>query len=844
MRNFVRDKCACASRDSKMALGTHFIYVLIEYSIMSMERRNRPAIIVAADRKNDLAPIVMKWVGIVLHFWYWFVLSVIVAGCLGYAYQQSRERIYSTQAVVLIEQKDGGGGTSMRSKAGNSQINTIMELNGVSVGDNLKNEMFILSSLRLMKLVVPKLNLDVDYTTKAGLHDIALYKESPFVAQFPKTTKYPVSMSATIGEDGRLTLTNFQLHNEKYKLPEEKTLQVQTVNFGEEVSTPVGRVRFEKTKQFDDFAAGKEIVITHYPVDMAAAIYRSKVSADEFDKECDLIVLTCNDINPDRAADLLTEVVETYKKDVIDNKNSEGQRTAEFIDSRLNIITNELASIEDEYAKFKAENKIADLVTSASTLTSEGVRATNATNELATQLAIAKYLEEFLRNTPGETDVIPVVSNFNNSALAQQIGEYNRTVINRNRQANNSNDDAPWVREQDRQLENMRKGILSSLASYVKSTDLELRSAQSSENKLVGMTSEMPLKERQAYDINRQQNLKEALYTYLLNKREEVALQLAIEEANVRVVEEPETASAPIAPRTKVIMLIALLMGLIVPFLVLYIRNLFDTTVTTRKDVEEALTIPIVGELPHVEKANDNTLVYARGADLSAPIAEAFRLLRYGLHFFNNSGQVLLVTSSTPSHGKSFVSRNLASAIAITGKRVLLVDADIRVRNLSRNSGLSSARGVTEYLINDCNSVDEIIVKDGLMEGVDLLPAGATPPNTTELLMSERFDKLFAELRAKYDCILVDTTPAFAVADASIASRIADQTLFVIRVGEQVRAGLPAIEQLYHSKKCGNLCVVINDSDRKTIYTGYGKQGFSYRYGYQKKRKWWQFWKK
>lgn len=815
-----------------------------------MERRNRPTIIVAADKKNDLAPVVMKWLGLARHFWYWFVLSVIVAVCLGYAYQQSRVRVYSTQAVVLIEQKDGGGGTSMRSKAGNSQINTIMELNGVSVGDNLKNEMFILSSLRLMKLVVPKLHLDVDYTTKVSLHDVALYKERPFIAQFPKTTKYPVSMSATIGEDGRLTLTNFQLHNDKYKLPEEKTLQVQTVNFGEEVSTPVGRVRFEKTKEFSEFTPGKEIVVTHYPVEMAAAIYRSKVSADELEKDCDLIVLTCNDLNPDRAADVLTEIVETYKKDVIDNKNSEGQRTAEFIDSRLSIITDELASIEGEYAKFKADNKIADLETSARTLTSEGVRATNATTELATQLAIAKYLEDFLRNTPGETDVIPVVSNFNNSALGQQIAEYNRTVINRNRQASNSNDDAPWVREQDRQLENMRKGILSSLSSYVKSSELELRSAQSSESKLIGMTSEMPLKERQAYDINRQQNLKEALYTYLLNKREEVALQLAIEEANVRLVEEPESSSAPIAPRTKVIMLIALMLGLIVPFLVLYIRDLFDTTITTRKDVEDALSMPIVGELPHVEKTNDKTLVYAHGADLSAPIAEAFRLLRYGLHYLNNSGQVLLVTSSTPSHGKSFVSRNLASAMAMTGKRVVIVDADIRVRNLSRNSGLASARGVTEYLIGDVATADEIIVKDGLMEGVDLLPAGITPPNTTELLMGDRLDRLFAELRAQYDCILVDTTPAFAVADASIVSRVADQTLFVIRIGEQVRAGLPAIEELYQSKKCGNLCAVINDSDRKTSYAGYGygQQGYSYRYGYNNhgktERKWWQFWKK
>lgn len=832
---------------------THFFRVFPtydKYQTMSMERRKRPTIIVAEDKKNDLAPIVMKWVGLTRRYWYWIVLSTIAALCLGYLYQQSKPRVYSTSAVVLIEQKDGGG-TSMRSKAGNSQINTIMELNGISAGDNLKNEMFILSSLRLMKLVVPKLHLDVDYTTKAGLHDVALYRDRPFVVKFAKAAELPVSMSVTIGDDDRLTLTDFQIHSAKYKLPEEKREKVMTIALGEEVSTPIGRLRIDKGVKYKDFERGKEITVTRYPEDVAAGIFRSKVAAQELEKDCDLIVLTCNDINPDRASDVLYEIVETYKKDVIDHKNSEAQRTAEFIDGRLDLISRELAAVEGEFARFKADNKIADLNATASTLTQEGMRARTATNELATQLQVARYLEEFLRTTPGAKDVIPVLSNFNNSALAQQINEFNRMVIDRNRQADNSNEDAPWVREADRHIENMRKGILSSLGSYVKSVDLELRAAQASEAALLGKAGEMPLKEQRVYDISRQQNLKEALYTYLLNKREEVALQLAIEEANVRLVEEPESTSRPVAPRTKVIMLIALLLGLFVPFLVLYIRELFDTTVTSRKDVEDALTMPIVGELPHVEKTNDRTLVYAPGADLSSPIAEAFRLLRYGLHYLNNSGKVLLVTSSTPSHGKSFVSRNLASAMAMTKKRVIIVDADIRVRNLSRNRGFSSARGITEYLIGDVETASEIIIKDGLMEGVDLMPAGTTPPNTTELLMSDRLDQLFSELRAEYDCIIVDTTPAFAVADASIVSRVADQTLFVIRVGEQVRAGLPSIEELYRSKKCGNLCGVINDSDRKARSYGYSYgQGYSYsyRYGYsnhgRKPRRWWQFWKR
>lgn len=813
-----------------------------------MERRKRPTLIVAENKNNELAPIIMKWSGIARHYWYWIVISIVTALALGFLYLQTRPRVYGTAAVILIEQKDGKG-TSMRSKAGNSQINTFMELNGISAGDNLKNEMFILSSLRLMKMVVPKLHLDINYTTKSSLHDVALYRYRPFEARFAKETKYPVSMSVTIGKDNRLTLTDFEIRNKKHKLSKEKAKEVIRVALGEEVNTPIGRVRFEKGPTFNAFERDQEIVITRYPVAVAADIYHSMVSAEELEKDCDLIVLSCNDINPERAADILNEIVETYKTDVIDNKNREAQRTAEFIDGRLDLISRELSSVEGEYARFKADNRIADIAVSARALTEEGLKARTAATELATQLQVARYLEEFLRTTPGAKDVIPVISNFTNTALASQISEYNRMVIERNRQADNSNDDTPWVRDADRHLDNMRRGILSSLQSYVKSVDLQLRAAQTTESTLIGKTGEVPLKERRVYDISRQQNLKEALYTYLLNKREEVALQLAIEEANVRLVEEPESTDAPISPRTKVIMLLAFIIGVVFPFFIFYIRELFDTTVTSRKDIEDVISAPIIGDLPHVEKTNDRTLVYAQGSDLSAPIAEAFRLLRYGLHYLNTTGQVLLVTSSTPSHGKSFVSRNLASAMAMTKKSVLLIDADIRVRNLSRNTGLASAKGVTEYLIHDVVNVRDIIVKDGLMEGVDLLPAGTTPPNTTELLMSERLEELFTDLRQVYDYIIIDTTPAFAVADASIVSRVADQTLFVIRVGEQERSGLSAIEELYRTKKCGNLCIVINDSDRKANSYGYSYgKGYSYRYGYSnhgKRRKhWWQFWQK
>ena len=793
----------------------------------------------------------MKWMGLARRYWVWILLSVIASLVVGYVYVQHQPRVYSSQAVLLIEQKDGSSST-MRTKAGNSQINTFMQLNGITAGDNLKNEMFILSSLRLMKLVVPVLELDVDYTTSEGLHDVALYRNRPIHVQFERAARYPASMTATIAADGTVKLSGFVVHSASHALAPADADRVISAPIGRAVDTPIGRLTVAKDVAYDSFERGKAIVVDHYTTDLAAARYKSHVSATELQKDCDLIVLSCNDINRDRACDILYEIVETYKQDVIDNKNSQAQRTAEFIDGRLELISRELAAVESEFASFKAANSIADLGATASAMTQQSVQARNAATKLATELSVAQYLAEHLRATAGAREVIPVVSNFDNSALAQQIGEYNRMLLLRNRLADNSSDDSPAVREQDRQLEAMRGAINSALASYVKSVELELRAARATEREFAGQAGQVPVKEQKATDIARQQSLKEALYTYLLNKREEVALQLAIEEANVRLVEDPSGGQRPVAPRTKVIMLIALFAGIVVPFLVLYLREMFDTTVSSRTDVEDALSLPIVGELPHIDNSSDTLLVYGPGSDSGAPIAEAFRLLRYGLHYITPDAQSILVTSSTPSHGKSFVSRNLAAAIAMTGKRVVLLDADIRVRNLSRNYGLRSARGITEYLIGDVESVADIIVTDGLLPGIDIVPAGTTPPNTTELLMSPRLDALMAELRERYDAIVIDTTPAFAVADASIVSHVADITLFVIRVGEQVRAGLPSIEELYKSKKCGNLCAVINDSDLKTRSYGYGyRSGYSYSYSYQygygqhkPRRKWWQVWKK
>lgn len=783
----------------------------------------------------------MKCWGIFRRYWYWFATSVALSLVAGYIYQQAQDRIYKGEAVILIDESQNNVSGNMRSRSKGS-VNSLMQLNGISVGDNLENELYILSSLRLMKKVVASLNLEVDYTCIEGLHRIALYRDRPFSVKFERPSKRYTRMEATINEDNTVTLTNFEGVRGMSSADEKRVVKAA---LGVKTKTPIGVVTVNKELPFAQFPKGKTITIHHYDNEVAARIYREELTAAEYSKESSLLVLNCTDINKDRAEDILYEVCNVYKSDIVDNKNRVAQRTAEFIDDRLELIGKELSQVEQRLASFKQNNRIVDMAATATTMTQQALHARQKTTELETELAVATFLSDHLRSMGTAKEVIPAVPNLSGGALAQQIAEYNRLVLTRNRYAVNSNEETPAIRDLDRQLESLRNAINSSLVNHVKSIALELRGARNTQNHFVGEASGVPIKEKEVLDISRQQNLKEALYTFLLNKREEVALQLAIEEANVRVVEEPMFAQKPIAPRKNIIMLIALLIGLLLPALAFWFLDLFDNTISGRQDIEAALDIPIAGELPHIKNTIDSTLVYEPETAQNNASAEAFRLLRYGLHFMNRAAKVYLVTSATPGQGKSFVSRNLAASIAMTGKKVVLIDTDVRKQNLTSSFGKSRISGLTKYLVGDCDDIKEIIRPDGLANGVDFISAGPIPPNVSELLMSDRLEQLIGELRKQYDFILLDTTPCFAVADASIVSRVADITLFVMRVGVQTKHGMPAIGELYRSRKIGNICLIINDSDIKALTYGYG---YGYGYGYDNAarnaatRKWWQLW--
>lgn len=753
--------------------------------------------------------------------WKWFLLSVIVCLAAGWYYQQSQPRVYKRQSVMLIEDASSSSGTMSRMSKRNSGVSTLMELNGVSVGDNLKDEMFIISSQRLMKRVVERLHLDVDYTMKQNLHPVSLYgKQRPFEVMFQSPLAGNKSVAFTVSKNGHNSVRVSGLHT-----PDGEDVDDMDVQLGQVVNSPIGRFCIVRGANFNRWPEeDAEVNVVRMPVDKAVDRYVAGLSAEEYDKETSLIVLNFSDINPKRADDVLNTLYDVYREDVLDNKNRVAQSTAEFIDNRVKLIGRELGSVENKLADFKKRNKIVDYESSAKAMAAQTLDAHQASLECETQLNVAQFLADYLADHSNDHDLIPAL-NVGDASFNTQISQYNDLMNQRNRTVENSSEHQSMVRELDRQLAQMRRTVAASLKSYIGTLRLRLNDARANESAVTGQLVDAPDKEKEGLDIQRQQALKETLYTYLLQKREEVALQQAMNEANVRIVEGPVGGDLPVAPRTRIILMVSLALGICIPAGVLWLLMSLDVSVHGRKDVERVTSVPILGEVPHVKAEREEEKNIAN-LPSDAPMVEAFRVLRFGLGFMRGNTQVMMCTSTSPSQGKSFITTNMAMILAMAGKRVIVIDADVRKRTLSH--GMRVPVGLTSYLSDEHTQLSDLIMKDAMGNGVDFIAAGPMPPNPAELLMSPRLEQLINELRPLYDHILVDSTPMCSVADANIVNRVVDITLFVIRVGVQNRDFLPTLDAMYKEKRFKNLTIVLNDADASR----YGGYGYGYGYGY------------
>lgn len=742
--------------------------------------------------------------GIVVRRWYWFVVSLVVFMLAAVLYLKMQVPAYQRTTVVLVKENNKKGGNT-----------DLLAVTGGFGGSGVDNELYMLRTRMILRPVVEKLHLDVNYTMLGGLRDIPKYNDTPFTVNF--LTPYTSFVALVIEPVTESTYRIVSLNDKECSL---------TCNYGETVEVGGDKIVVNPVPEYLSAYKGKRIEVTRTSVDIAAQIYQSRISTSLANEKTSLVAIKCVDYHPQRAEDILSTLVDVYNQSILDDKNFVTSSTAQFLDDRLAVISKELGEVEDQLTRFKQDNQLVDLSSSASQYLSESFSARNEALTIETEISVAKSVKDYLATEAKSGRLIPNVSGVGDNTVQSQINSYNEIMLQRNRLLANSGENNVVIKNMDANLEAMRETISGAIDNYISALNVRLASARSLEDRMLSSIRSVPAQEKVALGIMRQQNIKESLYIYLLQKREETALQMAVSETSIRMIENPVGPYEPVSPVKSTFLILALIIGLVLPFGIIILSVIFNTKIRSRREVEEALSLPFIGEIPQAKKTLEDG-VLAVSDDAGGPVAEAFRMLRANLSFLAKDAKVLMFISTLPNEGKTFVSRNLAQTLALSGKRVVLVDTDLRKRTQSILFHVSGNEGLSYYLAGYIDDVRKII-HHKVIGDIDIVPAGAVPPNPSELLMNERFDTFINELKGLYDYIILDNVPAQAIADAAVVNRVADLTIYVIREGLLDRRALPDIERLKRDKKFKNMSVVLNGCDIKSGSYGYGYGYYGY----------------
>ena len=563
---------------------------------------------------------------------------------------------------------------------------------------------------------------------------------------------------------------------------------------------------------------------------MVADSYTQKLWAELGNEDATIINLSIDDASVQKAEDILNTLIEVYNEKWIQDKNQIAVSTSRFIGERLGVIENELGHVDENISSYKSEHLLPDVQAASNLYMSQSAENKKEIQALTNQLTTAQYIRREL-NSKEMNQPLPTNSGIANVNIESQIGEYNKIVLDRNRLIANSSEKNPLVKDLGNSMQSMKRTILQSVDNLIVSLNTQIRSIRQQEVATTQQLASNPSQAKYLLSVERQQKVKEELYLYLLQKREENELSQAFTAYNTRVITAPRGSALPMAPNKKNILLVAFALGLLVPAVIIFMQENMNTKVRGKKDLEN-LSVPYLGEIPlysnnkkKKNKSQEKTIVVEEGN--RNIINEAFRVLRSNVDFMKNKNtdqKVFVITSFNPGSGKSFFSVNIAMSFAIKGKKVLVIDGDLRHGTVSAYVG-SPKKGLTDYLGYEETSWNELLITDKKYPNLHTIPVGTIPPNPTELLEDKSLATLIQALRNEYDYIFIDCPPIDIVADTQIIEQYADWTLFVVRAGLLDRSLLSELESIYLEKRFKNLSVILNGTES----TG-GR--YSYRYGY------------
>ena len=762
------------------------------------------------------------------HKW-WYVVSVALCVICAAVHLYRTPNTYVRSAKVLIDESSQDA--AMRN-LGVSTAN-MMRLRSANT---VMNEIEAFTSPDLMETVVERLGLQTKYVSNQFLRSVELYKNSPVEVIFAGENPHSgFSFLVSNSGKGKVRLSDFRIRGEKVKAEVEGQL-------GDTLQTPFGAIAVYPTENIDRFA--DDITVSWANSMSRAKGYCGKLNVSLSGKETSVIVLSMEDTYPSRSTEILNMLIDVYNEVWLNNKNRSAINTADFISERLVVIEKELATVEDALKSYKSSNSLADVKASAKVYIDESSLYATKAFEVNNQLSIANFIKEHLNDPANSMSLIPANLGLTNTSVEAQIAEYNELVLQRDRLLVGSGVNNPMIADLNTSITAIRSAILRSIENLISTLNIQLEKINSQEQQIMARISSSSGQELQLLTLERQQQITQDLYVFLLQKREENELAALVNVGNTRVLMNPNGSANPVAPDKIMIILAALVLGCGIPFGFFFLRKMLDNTVKTKSDLGN-LSVPFLVEIPRVvnEKdglrkfwfRNDNdksvTKILVRHGSRDM-MNEAFRVLRTNMDLMlgkKEISSVIMLTSFNPNAGKTFTTMNIAASMALKGSKVLLLDLDLRKATLSKALSVTHS-GVAAYLNGKVDDYRTNVEK--VDENLFILPVGSLPPNPTELLLTDRFRSMIESMRKEYDYIFIDCPPIDVVADASIIADVVDMTVFVMRADLMDKRILPLVDELYRSGKYKHMALLLNGVDTYHKKYGYGRYGYGYGYGY------------
>ena len=760
--------------------------------------------------------------------WPWFVISIIICIACAWGYLRLTTPIYNISATVLIKDEKKGGGASMSSDLEK------MGLEGfVSSSSNVDNEIEVLRSKSLAREVVNNLGLFVTYMDEDEFPSKELYHTSPVLVSLThqEADKLPGRMEINMilqptGALGvQITVGEKEYRKQFDKLPAVFPTDEGTVAFfaNNDTLSAVCPENITKERHITAFINRPFSVLKEYV---------NSLSIAPTSKTTSVVVISLENTNTRRGRDYINKLLEMYNINANNDKNEVAQKTAEFIDERIGIISKELGSTEQDLENFKRSAGITDLSSEAQIALTGNAEYEKKRVENQTQINLVMDLQRYMKGN--EYEVLPSNIGLQDAASAGAIDRYNQMLVERKRLLRTSTENNPTIINLDTSIRAMRTNVQATLDATLKGLQITKEDLAREASRYSRRINDAPTQERQFVSIARQQEIKSGLYLMLFQKREENAITLAATANNAKIIDEALADDNPISPKKTIVYLAALVLGVGLPVGVIYLIGLTKFKIEGRADVEKLTSLPVVGDIPLADEKTGSIAVFENQNNL---MSETFRNVRTNLQFMLENGKnVILVTSTISGEGKSFISANLAISLSLLGKKVVIVGLDIRKPGLNKVFNIpKKEHGITQYLTNTTANLMDFVQPSDINKNLFILPGGTVPPNPTELLARGGLEKAIETLKANFDYVILDTAPVGMVTDTLLIGRVADLSVYVCRADYTHKAEFTLINELAENNKLPNLCIAVNGLDLNSrkygYYYGYGKYGKYYGYG-------------